>query len=229
MISKLRGTPCVRPYDTALRQSVRRSTPVHVASHQSCRLLYSVGRGNALLRRDALRKAASLPVHALIRLQGSDRSVAVGPEEHARSPQPDLLAICKVLEQTLLDRIDHGAESTINELARGWADAILHEMRALFGGLTLDRAHVTITPLIQGRAQGSLRRHASAGGRPDVKQAVFVALGSNVGHRFQAIEAACRSMDNSGNIRIVETSPLYETAPMYVADQETFLNGMCKV
>jgi 2-amino-4-hydroxy-6-hydroxymethyldihydropteridine diphosphokinase/dihydropteroate synthase len=56
-----------------------------------------------------------------------------------------------------------------------------------------------------------------------------VALGSNIGDRFRAIEDACISIDSDDDMRIVETSPLYETAPMYVEDQGNFLNGVCKV
>jgi hypothetical protein len=57
----------------------------------------------------------------------------------------------------------------------------------------------------------------------------FVALGSNVGDRLGNIENACREMDSDPDIRIVRTSPLYETDPMYVSDQDRFLNGVCEV
>ena len=56
-----------------------------------------------------------------------------------------------------------------------------------------------------------------------------IALGSNVGDRLKNIEAACHEMDADPDIRVVETSPLYETDPMYVVDQGKFLNGACKV
>lgn len=57
----------------------------------------------------------------------------------------------------------------------------------------------------------------------------YIALGSNVGDRFAAIEHACRAIDQSPDIRILRTSSLYETEPMYVEDQDRFLNGACKV
>lgn len=57
----------------------------------------------------------------------------------------------------------------------------------------------------------------------------FIALGSNVGDRFKNIEDACREMDADPGIRIVKTSHLYETEPMYVADQGSFLNGAAQV
>ena len=58
---------------------------------------------------------------------------------------------------------------------------------------------------------------------------VFIALGSNVGDRLDAIEAACRAIDEDPDMRIVQTSSLYETEPMYVEDQARFLNGACEI
>ncbi|EME79075.1 uncharacterized protein MYCFIDRAFT_143607 [Pseudocercospora fijiensis CIRAD86] len=57
----------------------------------------------------------------------------------------------------------------------------------------------------------------------------FIALGSNVGDRLDAIEQACVALEKDHTIRILETSPLYETKAMYVEDQESFLNGVCKI
>jgi dihydroneopterin aldolase / 2-amino-4-hydroxy-6-hydroxymethyldihydropteridine diphosphokinase / dihydropteroate synthase len=70
---------------------------------------------------------------------------------------------------------------------------------------------------------------------------VAIALGSNLGDRFGNIEAALRLLeceasrlarDKTGmvpNLAIVNTSFLYETAPMYVTDQPSFLNCACIV
>ncbi|KAJ6154352.1 hypothetical protein N7485_012721 [Penicillium canescens] len=62
---------------------------------------------------------------------------------------------------------------------------------------------------------------------PDVHRA-FIALGSNVGDRVEMIEQACLEMDKVG-IKVKRTSSLFETAPMYVLDQDTFINGVCEV
>ena len=56
----------------------------------------------------------------------------------------------------------------------------------------------------------------------------FIALGSNLGDRTAMLEAACRSMEDR-NIRVIRTSALYETKPMYLEDQQNFLNGVCQV
>lgn len=63
----------------------------------------------------------------------------------------------------------------------------------------------------------------------DSSRGVFVALGSNVGDRVAAIEAACQAIDGDNDMKVVRTSALYETEPMYVKDQDRFLNGVCEV
>ncbi|KAI9799488.1 MAG: trifunctional dihydropteroate synthetase [Piccolia ochrophora] len=56
----------------------------------------------------------------------------------------------------------------------------------------------------------------------------FIALGSNLGNRVAMIEEACRHMTTKG-IRVLRTSSLWETAPMYVTNQNSFVNGACEV
>lgn len=59
-------------------------------------------------------------------------------------------------------------------------------------------------------------------------QLAYIAFGSNVGDRIHWIERACNEMKKKG-IKILRTSCLWETDPMYVLDQEKFLNGACEV
>lgn len=56
----------------------------------------------------------------------------------------------------------------------------------------------------------------------------FIALGSNVGDRVEMIEKACLELERS-NIKVKRTSSLFETTPMYVLEQDTFINGVCEV
>ena len=87
---------------------------------------------------------------------------------------------------------------------------------------------------------------------------VAIALGSNLGDRFRNIELALRLLeipqqllssdgqeasDDQGEVKgeedlpleltatvsVVNTSFLYETAPMYVTDQPSYINGACVV
>lgn len=56
----------------------------------------------------------------------------------------------------------------------------------------------------------------------------FIALGSNVGDRVEMIEKACLELDKA-DIKVRRTSSLFETTPMYVLEQDTFINGVCEV
>ena len=60
------------------------------------------------------------------------------------------------------------------------------------------------------------------------RKIAYVALGSNLGDRVAEIEKACKLMDSRG-IHVKRTSSLWETEPMYVKDQDRFLNGACEV
>lgn len=70
-----------------------------------------------------------------------------------------------------------------------------------------------------------------------------IALGSNLGDRFQNIEVALRLLEEpnhvlsstsddipqNANVDVVNTSFMYETGPMYVPDQPAFINCACIV
>ena len=72
-------------------------------------------------------------------------------------------------------------------------------------------------------------RHRSPTTEPDAgKHSVYIALGGNLGDRLNHLEAACGLMAK-GEIKLVRTSGLYETKPMYMEDQGQFLNGVCEV
>jgi hypothetical protein len=63
---------------------------------------------------------------------------------------------------------------------------------------------------------------------PKMKRTAYIALGSNLGDRIGWIEKACAEMDLRG-IRVKRTSSLWETEPMYVLEQDRFVNGACEV
>jgi 2-amino-4-hydroxy-6-hydroxymethyldihydropteridine diphosphokinase len=69
---------------------------------------------------------------------------------------------------------------------------------------------------------------------------VYLAVGSNLGNRFQNIQTALQLLcqqprkaenDNKSSnvVRLMRTSFLYETAPMYVTNQPAFLNGAVEI
>lgn len=58
---------------------------------------------------------------------------------------------------------------------------------------------------------------------------VAIALGSNLGDRAQNIEQAIQCLSTHPDCRLIDTSFLYDTAPMYYTDQPSFLNGACRI
>eukprot|EP00977_Amphora_coffeiformis_P006182 scaffold1332_cov166-Amphora_coffeaeformis.AAC.10 len=54
---------------------------------------------------------------------------------------------------------------------------------------------------------------------------VYLAVGSNLGHRFDNIRQALNLLCQDSSSKLVKTSFLHETSPMYVTDQPAFLNG----
>jgi len=50
-------------------------------------------------------------------------------------------------------------------------------------------------------------------------------VGSNLGDRYRNVADALSALESSGDVRILRTSYLRTTPPMYVTDQPSFLNG----
>ena len=76
-------------------------------------------------------------------------------------------------------------------------------------------------------------------GSPGIYNAA-IALGSNLGDSFHNIEYALRLLEYLPQeehmdgidlpiVRIIDTSFLYKTEPMYVTDQPAFINAACMV
>jgi dihydropteroate synthase/2-amino-4-hydroxy-6-hydroxymethyldihydropteridine diphosphokinase len=58
---------------------------------------------------------------------------------------------------------------------------------------------------------------------------VYIAVGSNLGNRFENIASSVKELCSDEKVNLIQTSFLYETAPMYVTDQPAFLNGMIEI
>ncbi|KAL3797741.1 hypothetical protein HJC23_000286 [Cyclotella cryptica] len=57
----------------------------------------------------------------------------------------------------------------------------------------------------------------------------YLGVGSNLGNQFENIVNALSQLQSSGDVRLLRTSFLRKTAPMYVTDQPDFLNGAVEV
>ncbi|MBU5299319.1 2-amino-4-hydroxy-6-hydroxymethyldihydropteridine diphosphokinase [Clostridium sporogenes] len=56
----------------------------------------------------------------------------------------------------------------------------------------------------------------------------YVAFGSNIGEKENYIKRALEKMEER-EIKIIKVSPIYETEPYGVLDQDSFLNGVVKI
>ena len=57
----------------------------------------------------------------------------------------------------------------------------------------------------------------------------FISIGTNMGDRQEYLKLAVTSLDATEGIESVETSSIYETAPVGVTDQADFLNLVVRV
>ena len=116
----------------------------------------------------------------------------------------------------------NGDPATPNELVNQCAAAIM-EPQVLAGILRISSVHVSL-----GR-NGTSSKHTVSAKRSSQGGEAIIALGSNLGDRVANIEAACKLLNDDPDLQLRNTSPLYETRPMYYEDQETFVNGVCSV
>ena len=57
----------------------------------------------------------------------------------------------------------------------------------------------------------------------------FLALGSNMGDSIANIKESLQLLEKDNNCKVLDTSFLYDTSPMYNVDQPRFVNAACKV
>lgn len=112
--------------------------------------------------------------------------------------------------------------------------------RIFFRGPSATTANIVVglplpTRTIKGSALARFSRSFSSRQDPSMVSVnspqphrAFIALGSNMGDRIGVIEKACLELERM-RIQVKRTSSLFETAPMYVLDQDPFLNGVCEV
>ena len=60
-------------------------------------------------------------------------------------------------------------------------------------------------------------------------ESCVLSLGSNLGDRLENLHCALALLQEDASIRLLDTAQLYESKPMYLLDQPTFLNTVCRV
>lgn len=109
-------------------------------------------------------------------------------------------------------------------------------LRSKSGQWSMEKAPCTIKQrnYMEGQVEQNWQQVAEGSPQEGINDAptgqdVLIALGSNMGDRLRNIEQACRLMEADSDMELGRTSLLYETEPMYMQDQEKFLNAVCQV
>ncbi len=83
--------------------------------------------------------------------------------------------------------------------------------------------------LVRFDADTFIRTYAiGSGGRPPVRRA-YLGLGSNVGDRAGALQAAVDGLAAADGVTVVDVSPVYETEPVGGPEQPEYLNAVVAV
>ncbi|KAK0289131.1 trifunctional dihydropteroate synthetase [Friedmanniomyces endolithicus] len=181
------------------------------------------------------RSTRDLPDPYLLIVDIDSSYALVGSDDDAK-PMHSLAGMVRALRDTQESMTANLDPVQISDaLVTRAADAIAHMRTLLPPDFHVRRVSARIEERRVGRGRVSrgvvLGRGSWGAGGNSLAQSgrICVALGSNVGDRLRSIETACNAIDTEPDMRVVQTSSLYETEPMYVQDQERFLNGVCEI
>ncbi|TFK29528.1 Dihydropteroate synthase [Coprinopsis marcescibilis] len=179
-------------------------------------------------------------------------------KENVLIEAPDLRALVKQIYEVVYHSNHLTIESLASSVAKGILTIVASDapVKVIISvakphALPLARSAEVIisrTPEDYAR-EGDQERHSTPETMtlvPQRKHIAVLALGSNLGDRFRNIELALRLLEVPGEllhskdpenahhthemeIAVVDTSFLYETAPMYVTDQPSFINCACVI
>ncbi|KAI1348177.1 Dihydropteroate synthase [Xylaria sp. FL0043] len=146
---------------------------------------------------------------------------------HARPSSSFTTTTCATITTTHRTPLRYNTSvSRSSEVALASLSVVHQRTYASFKRYTMDQALVNDLKS-QPRDTLLFRNGDSKAELPKLRTA-YIALGSNLGDRVAMIEQACNEMDARG-IKVKRTSSLWETDPMYVLDQDKFVNGACEV
>ncbi|GAB7334445.1 hypothetical protein MBLNU13_g06447t1 [Cladosporium sp. NU13] len=167
--------------------------------------------------------AHTVSVHLILRLNDQTRAELAEQDDTLYEAKRELASPAQDIDRTRIPRSSTGVSVCKDAVA----------IKALLQELDSKLLSITSTSTDGAIASDDIARPAQldskANRRGQMRRGVVVALGSNVGNRVEEIEKACRAIDADPDMRIVDTSFLYETKPMYVEDQERFVNGACEI
>lgn len=172
----------------------------------------------------ALQLPAIIGVNALERVHRQQLRIDVDVERDAENEVfvPQFLAR---LEAHVLKSRWLTVESFANDVARLFADQPVARVTlrvAKPSALNLaDAAAVQVTRTRQELAAAAAEPETCSTG----DHVVYIAFGTNVGDRFTNVRRAIPALAERG-VRVEQASQMYESEPMYFADQQPFVNGV---
>lgn len=150
------------------------------------------------------------------------------------------------LHRQLANLIEGSTHASYDSLAAEAARVVFQSCEAILippqraYGFSIKFGEVRSSDNLEAHPQGKKVYHFNAQEFADFQRArkdnapnlgrsrAFIALGSNVGDRTRMMEEACSEMGRR-DLKVLRTSSLYETEPMYKTDQPPFMNGVCEV
>ncbi|THH18882.1 hypothetical protein EW146_g2177 [Bondarzewia mesenterica] len=180
-------------------------------------------------------ESSFISVEALASLVAQNTLLHTGQERdvvRVRAAKPKALVFAEAAEveivRTLRDyQSEAGQDNSTNVLSIPNASASTGPLLSKQQDVPVMRAPALVD-LLSGIATEPLPKHTAA-----------IALGSNLGDRFANIELALRLLEDTTRfpqdgspmhkVSVVDTSFMYESAPMYVTDQPNFINCACIV
>ena len=94
--------------------------------------------------------------------------------------------------------------------------------------MRLKPRHFSRASLLQIRGGSSTSTNSTDVNPPTWRKA-YLGVGSNLGNQFQNIADALSQLKSNGNVKLLRTSFLRKTSPMYVTNQPDFLNGAVEI
>ncbi|KAI0372437.1 Dihydropteroate synthase [Pilatotrama ljubarskyi] len=129
------------------------------------------------------------------------------------------------------------AEASEVEVTRSFADLYVDSTNTSTPTAVSTPATSSLLPVLS--TSGTLSASRDRSSDPSLPHRAAIAIGANVGDRFANIECALRLLEAPGadldswsgdpRVVVVDTSFMYETAPMYVAEQPRFINCACMI
>eukprot|EP00970_Alexandrium_tamarense_P018487 scaffold13342_cov271-Alexandrium_tamarense.AAC.5 len=103
----------------------------------------------------------------------------------------------------------------------------IHRGRGLYNP-PAKQVSITTSLMMQLRGGGTARNSTTQQTKQPWRRA-YLAVGSNMGNQYQNIATALSLLQADGAVRLIRTSHLRMTAPMYITDQPAFLNGAVEI